>query len=294
MKFSLIMATKGRGEEIGRFLLSLTRQDYSNFELIVVDQNEDNRLEVILKNSNLSSAIVHLKSAPGLSRARNAGLAFATGDIIAFPDDDCWYPNGLLKRVVSEFASHPSVEGLTGRSQDGLTRPGRPSGGSFSRWKGRVDIANVWRRGISYTIFLRSSVCAAVGSFDEELGLGAGTRFGSGEETDYLIRAVKLGFLIEYLPHIVVFHPNPISYDRSRCLKAFRYGVGMGRVLAKHRYRLGYNLRTILRPVGGALLSLLTLRVRKAAYHFAIAKGRLSGLLSRPSTIGSRSKTSEL
>src|ERR1700742_2152768 len=124
MKFSLIMATKGRGEEIGRFLLSLIRQDYSNFELIVVDQNEDNRLEVILKNSNLSSSIVHLKSAPGLSRARNAGLAFATGDIIAFPDDDCWYPNGLLKRVVSVFASHPSVEGLTGRWRDGLTRLG--------------------------------------------------------------------------------------------------------------------------------------------------------------------------
>ena len=54
----------------------------------------------------------------------------------------------------------------------------------------------------------------------------------------------------------------------------------MGRVLSKHRYNLSYNLYKILRPIGGALLSLLTLRARKAAYHLAIARGRLCGLWS--------------
>jgi glycosyltransferase involved in cell wall biosynthesis len=277
MKISLILATKGRVDEIGTFFRSLQQQGAVILELIVVDQNEDDRLEAILSGSNLPFPIVHLRSEAGLSRARNVGVALAIGEIVAFPDDDCWYPEGLLKRVVAEFEDQPSVDGLTGRSEDGQAQS---SGGSFSRHKGRVDLKNVWKTGISYTIFLRSSVCAAVGPFDEELGVGAPTRFGSGEESDYLIRAATLGFNIQYLPDLVVFHPNPVLYDQSHCKKAFRYGMGMGRVLSKHRYKFSYNFWTIIRPIGGALLSLLTLRARKAAYHLAIAKGRLCGLLS--------------
>jgi len=278
MKVSLVLATKARVAEIQRFLRSLTRQGSSHLELIVVDQNEDDRLAATLSQSNLPFPIVHLRSEAGLSRARNVGIASATGGIIAFPDDDCWYPEGLLARVVSEFQRHPLVDGFTGRSED---ERGRPSGGSFSRHQSQVDLKNVWRKGISYTIFLRSSVCAAVGSFDEELGLGARTRFVSGEETDYLIRAVQSGFNIQYLPNLVVFHPNPILYNRRHCTKAFHYGVGMGKVLSEHHYPFSYNLSVILRPVAGALLSLVTLRARKAAYHLAIAAGRVSGLWSQ-------------
>jgi len=277
MKVSLILATKARVAEIERFLRSLTQQGYGNLELIVVDQNEDNRLEATLSQTSIPFPIFHLHSEAGLSRARNVGIASATGEILGFPDDDCWYPDGLLARVVSEFQSHPSVAGFTGRSEDGQ---GQPSGGSFSRWQGRVDTENVWKKGISYTIFLRSLVCAAVGPFDEELGVGARTRFSSGEETDYLIRTVKLGFNIQYLPDLVVFHPNPILYNRNHRRKAFRYGIGMGRVLSKHRYNLFFSLYTILRPFAGAVLSLLTFRPRKAAYHLAIAGGRVSGLWS--------------
>jgi glycosyltransferase involved in cell wall biosynthesis len=275
MKFSFILATKDRVKEVDNFIRSLADQAYDNIELIVVDQNEDNRLEGILCESSISSKIIHLRSEPGLSRARNKGLASAAGDIIAFPDDDCWYPEGLLARVISEFNSQPWVDGFTGRSEDGR---GQTSGGSFSRRQGRADIRSVWRRGISYTIFLRSAVCAAVGSFDPELGVGASTRFGSGEETDYLIRTIKLGFNIQYLPQLVVQHANPALYTRNHRSKAFRYAVGMGKVLAKHRYKLSFILYSIFRPSAGALLSLLTLRTRKAAYHLAIARGRVCGL----------------
>ncbi len=277
MKVSLILGTKARVKEVDRLLRSLADQGYDDFELIVVDQNEDDRLKSILLGSKIFSHIIHLRSEPGISRARNIGLGSAIGDIITFPDDDCWYPEGLLAWVLSEFQNHPSVDGLTGRSEDGR---GQASGGSFKRRQGRVDVRNVWKQGISYTIFLRSSVCVAVGAFDEELGVGASTPFGSGEETDYLIRAIKLGFNIQYLPELIVSHPNPILYDRNHCSKAFRYGVGMGRVLSKHRYKLSFNLYAILRPVAGALVSLLTWRARKARYHLAIARGRLCGLWS--------------
>jgi GT2 family glycosyltransferase len=288
MKVSLILATRTRVAEIARFLRSLTRQGYDCLEVIVVDQNEDDRLEAALEEYNPFFPILHLRSEAGLSRARNLGMAAVRGDILAFPDDDCWYPDGLLARVVSEFQDRPSVDGLTGRSEDGQ---GKPSGGSFSSCQGRVDLENVWKKGISYTIFLRPLVCAAVGPFDEELGVGAQTPFGSGEETDYLIRAVKLGFNIQYRPDLVVFHPNPKLYNHSHRGKAFRYGAGMGRVLAKHGYNLRFSLYTLMRPLAGALLSLIALRPRKAAYHLAIAGGRASGLWSlRP--IGYEAKRS--
>lgn len=277
MKISLILATKNRVQEVDRFARSLVRQGHTDLELIVVDQNEDDRLIGVLGQLHFPFPIIRLRSKSGLSLARNVGMSRATGNIITFPDDDCWYPEGLLARVVAEFRDRPSVDGLTGRSEDGL---GHASGGCFSRDQGRVDLKNVWKRGISYTIFLRAPVCAAVGSFDEELGVGAHTRFGSGEETDYLIRTIKLGFNIQYLADLIVFHPNPVLYNRNHCDKAFRYGVGMGRVLSKHRYELSFNLYTILRPICGALLSLLMLRIRKAAYHLAIARGRVSGLRS--------------
>ena len=156
-------------EEVQRFVQSSTDQNHDDLELVVVDQNGDSRLEEILAAARLPFPIMHLRSKSGLSHARNVGLAAATGDIISFPDDDCWYPKGLLARVVLRFRSCPSVDGLTGRSEDGQ---GQASGGKFSREQGQVNLNNVWKRGISYTIFLRSSVCSAVGSFDEELGVG--------------------------------------------------------------------------------------------------------------------------
>ena len=48
MKFSLVMATLGRSEEIKIFLDSLSVQDYKNFELIIVDQNERDILRDIV------------------------------------------------------------------------------------------------------------------------------------------------------------------------------------------------------------------------------------------------------
>lgn len=174
MKISLVLATKTRVEEFDKCMRSLARQAYADVELIVVDQNEDDRLKNFL--TALPFPVVHLRwSQSGAARARSVGLAAATGEIIGFPDDDCWYPDDLLARVAEFFARNPAADGLTGRSEDG---EGNPSGGSFSMQPGPVTMGNVWKTGIAYTIFLRAPVCAAVGTFDEELGVGAGTRYG--------------------------------------------------------------------------------------------------------------------
>lgn len=276
-KISLILATVDRTTELERFLFSLDQQVGAGFELIVVDQNRDDRLVRLFRERKERYSITHVRSEPGLSRSRNIGLHHACGELVCFPDDDCWYPEGLLSKVCALFSEYTSWDGVTGRLIDA---EGKPSNGRFGAKGGRVDRLTVWTQAISYTIFLRRRVIEAVGQFDEELGLGSGTPFASGEETDYLIRAVIRGYNIQYVPELRIHHPHSIvSYDEHVIKKARAYGVGMGHVVRRHRYPTWFKAKILLRPLGGALLSLLAIRLRKACYHLYVFIGRSQGLM---------------
>jgi len=279
MKFSLILATVGRTDEVARLLASLKAQRYRDFELIVVDQNPDDRLAAVLFLYKNNFPILHLRSERGLSRARNLGLKHITGDVVAFPDDDCWYPESLLEEVYHDFTAHPEWDGMTGRSVD---ENGVESAFSFGREDGIIDRFSVWQQAISYTIFLRRRVIDRVGLFDETLGLGSGTKFGSGEETDYAVRAIKAGFRLYYLPRLFVHHPHPEEVIDQRVLaRSYSYGCGMGRVLSKHRYPAWFKARALIRPLGGVFVSLSKFATPKAALHWQRCIGRVRGLCSR-------------
>lgn len=269
-KISLILCTIERTTELERFLQSLVRQSYPNFELIIVDQNKDERLVPLTRRFQKHFPILHLRSDKGLSRARNVGLKHASGDIIAFPDDDCLYPPNLLESVARWFNEHPEWHGLTGRSVD---TNGLPSSGRWDNKEGAVNRYNVWRRGISYTMFLRREVVTAVGPFDEDLGVGAGTPWGSGEETDYLIRALEAGFRIFYDPNLWVVHPN----KEPTPVMAYRYALGMGRVLRKHGYPLWFLAYYSARNLGATLLHLASGKRNRAYASWAALWGRLNG-----------------
>lgn len=279
MKFSLVLATLGRTTELQRFLNSLDAQSYRNFELIVVDQNGDDRLVPVLAPYKGRLAMVHLRSAKGLSRARNVGLRQITGDLVVFPDDDCWYPDDLLRQVVEVFDQHKTLDGVTGRSADEI---GRISQGNFPSKMQWVDLESVWHCGISYTIFLRRATVERVGAFDESLGIGAGTPWGAGEETDFLVRALQDGAVMLYDPAVTVHHPTKTdAIDEQLLKRAFSYGCGWGRVLRKHRYGIRFRLRALIRPAGGMLLNMVKLNPRRAVYHWNILRGRYCGLLAR-------------
>lgn len=277
MKFSLVMATINRRDEIKRFLASLREQSYRDFELIVVDQNDDERVAGLLAPYADKFAIKHVRSAKGLSRARNVGLRYATGDVIAFPDDDCWYSRDLLRRVAQLLLAHPAWDGLTGRCEDGK---GQAVAIPWAESRDVINLMNVWRTAISITIFLRREVVKEIGDFDEELGVGAGTAWGSSEETDYVIRALKNGRKIFYEPSIVVYHPRHVAaYDAAAMKRAISYGAGMGRVLCKHHYPRWYIFYKWLRPAGGVIFSLMSCRFAKSRYHWHILFGRVKGWL---------------
>lgn len=276
MKVSLILATVDRTEEVARLLASLAIQRDVDFELIVVDQNMDDRLQPILVRYQDTMRFQRVRSERGLSRARNVGLRLVSGDIVGFPDDDCWYPAGLLKLVVDALGTNSAWQGVTGRSEDGA---GHPSGGRFDTSSGRINFKNVWTRAISYTIFVRREAVSTIGAFDEELGVGAGTRFGSAEETDFLIRGIRAGFHFTYMPHLIVFHPNPTKqFDERAWRRARSYGAGMGRVLRKHHYPSYHVGLTLARPAGGALLCAAVGNFARARYHWNVLRGRLDGI----------------
>ena len=104
---SLLVCTKGRSAQLERLFDSLLLQTHRDFEVVLVDQNEPGTLEPIVGRYRDRLVIDHARSAPGLSRARNVGLARCRGDLVAFPDDDCWYPPGLVAELVRMFAEHP-------------------------------------------------------------------------------------------------------------------------------------------------------------------------------------------
>ncbi len=279
MFFSLILATVERTDELGRFLSSLERQTHGDLELIVVDQNPDDRLVPLLASYRNRISIRHVRSGRGLSRARNVGLQHARGDIIAFPDDDCVYPPDLLSRVAGYFESHPDCDGLTGRAMDldGVSPIWR-----FEDVAGEVNKLNVWTRCTSFTIFLSRNIVRIVGDFDPALGVGAGTVWGSAEEMDYLVRCLYAGARIHFDPALVVLHPNPVgNHDARTISRGYAYGRGMGRVLRMHGYPFSFVFMRLVRPLGGTVLSLASGRFSKAMYHWAVFRGRLHGWYDR-------------
>ena len=278
---SLIVATLGRSTEMERFLEHADKQSYCKFEVIVVvDQNSDGRLEDIIKRYESRMAIIHLRCSSGLSKARNAGIRVSSGEIIAFPDDDCWYPPSLLESIVTLFGKNTNWDGLTGRIVNEMNSVSGDA--RFDTESGYITLPNVWRRVCSATIFFTRETVEAIGNFDEELGPGAGTPWGGADDIDYVARAIKAGRTIFYDPKICVFHPDlSVAAQTDRLRRAYSYGAGMGRVWMKQKFParvIGYYL---LRPLVGVCVSLVTGRWMQARYRWAAFQGRLSGLMSR-------------
>jgi len=279
LKFSLIMATVGRTKEVKRFLEHLNCQTYRDFELIVVDQNPDDRLIPILETYKERFPILHLRSERGLSRARNVGLKYISGDIVAFPDDDCWYPPDLLERVAHFFQEHPDIDVFTSRSVD---ENGEPSNGRWDSSAGLTNRFNLWRRAISFSIFLKKEVVERVGDFDESLGLGARTPWGAAEETDYLLRALEKGFQLYYYHKLFIYHPRSFrSYGPELLRRGQKYGQGIGRVLRKHKYPLWFVLYSFLRTSVGIILAFAMGHFELARFRWVSLKGRIRGWLAK-------------
>jgi GT2 family glycosyltransferase len=274
--FDLVVATVDRVDELRKLLSSLERQTHQGFRVLLVDQNDDGRLDPVL-GAFPALQLQRLRAQPGLSHARNTALGEVHADLVAFPDDDCEFPPDLLERVARRFADDPSLDGVSGRPSN---RSGEPPP-SWPHSPGPITRENLWNRTISYTIFLRSELARRVGAFDEALGLGSREPWSSGEEMDYLIRGLDAGARIDYDPTVVVYHDAKRFSPGTLREAGAREGASMGYLLRKHRYPLRTVGRMFIRPVGGALLALVHRDRARARFHLSSLRGRLLGYHGR-------------
>ncbi len=249
---SLVLATVGRTDELARLFDSLAAQTFSNFEVIVVDQNDDDRLLPHLDRARyLGVAVRHVRYRPAnLAAARNAGIGAAKGKWIGFPDDDCWYAPRLLERLVARFSRRDQPAGIIVRwvEQDGQPRSAANLSWERSRAFRDIPVSSI-------TLFCEHALCRDIGGFDSRLGIGQW--FGAGEETDFVLRALHAGAFFTYEPLGEVHHAvNPQKPDTDpQARRAVRHRArGTGALYAKHRLPAWVIARGLAAPLLRPLL----------------------------------------
>jgi glycosyltransferase involved in cell wall biosynthesis len=274
LKFSLVMPTLNRPDDVRRFVAALDLQTFRDFELIVVDQNTTDVLTTILApyQDRFPIRHLHIGKPIGAVAARNLGAKQMQGEILAFPDDDCWYDPDHLQRVRQLLADH--------REWDGLTTNVHGQEFYYAKRAGPVSRYKVWWQGPEFTLFFRKSLVDAIGPMDATLGPGAKTPWGAGEAADWLMTAVERGHHIQYLPDLRVHHPGPVNNPRSDAAEArcvYGYSMGKGHVCHKHHMPFWYVLYLAARPLASLVKNLIKLKPSKAAISLAVCKGVIWG-----------------
>jgi GT2 family glycosyltransferase len=271
---TLIVATFGRTAQLRRLLISLRQQTEKNFKIVIVDQNEPGYLAALLAEF-ADLPLIHMRSALGVSRARNAGIARADTPLIGFPDDDCWYAPTTVAEVISRFQSAPQMHVLTGRTVDAN---GVESVSDHLAESQPITKANVFLSGNTNTFFARLDPVLKIGGFDETLGVGAGTIFGSGEETDFLLRCIRHGFNVLYERDFLVHH-DQVNRNPG---KIGHYAVGFGRVARLHHLGAGFVGMRIARAAARSALFLISGNPNHARMRWLWIWGVLNGFAARP------------
>lgn len=274
-RFSLVMATLGRVAEIEFFLQSLAAQTHKDYELIIVDQNPDDRLLPVVKLAQDHKIdITHIRQTePNLCLARNTGISSAKGNVIAFPDDDCWYERDLLEKVNVCLAQAEQPDGAVVHwiEQDPIGQP--------THWLSK----NLWRqfRGVpasSISLFFKSELIDKVGVFD--LKLGVHSWYGSGEETDLMFRILDNDGKVMYLPDAIVHHPinksNALALSKA-LINIRKRARGTGAIYAKHQLSSFVILRGFFAPIIKA--HCLPMKFRNIISGFFMSLGRVEGFI---------------
>ncbi len=113
----VVASTLSRRDALDRCLTALSTMDYSAYEIIVVDNRPDSSPAREAEHRRLAGVPrvrVVVEPRPGIAAARNAGARAATGEIIAFTDDDVVVHPRWLAATAARLGSHPRVDCVTG------------------------------------------------------------------------------------------------------------------------------------------------------------------------------------
>jgi hypothetical protein len=186
---------------------------------VLLQQFEEAQSAAFARSAPAFVVPLAVPAALSLSAARNILLERAKEDlslsgegVVAFPDDDCWYPDGFLHALANIFAD-PSLDmfvcgyGLEPVALDAT----QSKQAGFSGVTGCVS---------SNSMFLRAKLVRALGQFDE--GIGVGTANNGGEDLEYALRALSTSRRALCNPRALVGHPG-----RDRIRRAKYYAGGL-------------------------------------------------------------------
>jgi glycosyltransferase involved in cell wall biosynthesis len=273
---TIAVCTKNRPEGLARCLSSISKLNYEEKEVVVVDSSSQSTVKNVRSLVEAYDYDYIYESKPGLSIARNDSILNSHGNFVAFTDDDCFVDENWAVRLIENF-SCARVMCVTGR-----VVPARGGNSMFERFlnpsKGRQKRAFSIRRsplklssllrlgtetkplgeqgpipwciGTGNNMAFRKAVFKSVGLFDEKIGVGTPQR--GGEDMDMFLRIFSHGFELVYDPNAIVYH----SHNHERSLEAmadtyFSYGRGAGCFMVKH-----INNRYICMQYFGRILNL--------------------------------------
>jgi glycosyltransferase involved in cell wall biosynthesis len=230
---SIVVATRNRSEQLERCLDAMKQMVGDDWELVVVDNGSTDSTPAVLerRQGEFARFVAIHSPVPGLGRARNDGWVAASGDIIAFTDDDCYPSTTFVADVRAEFESDTQLGFLTGRillhDPDDLpmTINTSPDVQNFAPRTylatGRVHGAN---------LSFRRIVLEEIDGFDP--AFGAGTPFPC-EDVDAAARALWAGYAGKYSPVPTVRHHHGRRdiADADRLFE--QYSAGRGAYFAK-------------------------------------------------------------
>lgn len=230
-KYSIIVPVFNRPDEVDELLDSLTRQAYSQFEVIIVEDGSATPCKDVCDKYNEVLDIQYfLKENSGPGQSRNYGAERAKGDYLIILDSDVVLPDGYLKAVDKELeenpceafggadASHPSftpVQKAISYSMTSFFTTGGIRGG-----KAKLD--KFYPR--SYNMGIKREVYEQLGGFSK-------MRFG--EDIDFSYRIVEAGNRCRLFPTAWVWHKR-----RTDLKKFFRqvYNSGIARINLEKRH----------------------------------------------------------
>lgn len=293
---SIVLCTRNRPDGARRTVESLLALRHRDLEVIVVDNApDDESTRVLVERLSERDPRVRYTREPraGLSRARNRGLSVATGEIVAFTDDDVsvdpLWVHGLLRGLDRE----PDIACVTGLVASASLR--RPAEQYFDRrvwWSSscaprqfgaqRTEqdsplhpyTAGIFGTGANFAA--RATVLRELGGFDECLGAGSPTR--GGEDLDLFVRLLNAGHRLAYEPSALVWHEHRVD-DGSLRRQMHAYGMGLTAYLTKQLLTPG-SRRVLLARMPACLRHALVLlrRSRSAVDAASLEQANVTGV----------------
>jgi glycosyltransferase involved in cell wall biosynthesis len=256
-RLSVIICTRDRPESVRVTLNSILGCEYppDRFEVIVVDNAAEGDSLVELVATEFQGEVevrVRREPEPGLSHARNCGLADARGEIVVFADDDVLVDRNWLYLLAAPFASGPRVGASSGLTlPDVLETPTQRwiegFGGRIRGFDRRVyDLEDppadrplfpftVGDFGAGRNMAFDRQLLLDLGGFDVALGPGALAH--DGDDVEALLRVLLSGHRLVHDPKAIVWHAHPREY-RELEERVWGYGVGytacLTRAISEH------------------------------------------------------------